>query len=130
MNPFRALWARLRVRSAKPTVAIAINSSEAPPPILAGIEAATDGEEFRRLFTMFQNTVWGREQITAMLTDLMDHIYDDHDEPNECDSWCVPERLNTYLGERSKNQLIILLVVLMRSYLVLHVQHEQETQDP
>lgn len=130
MNRFREWWTRRRKKPSKPLVAIATNSSEQLTQESTGFEAATDDEEFRRLLNMFQNTVWGREQISALLTDLFDHVYEDHAEPNDCDSWCVPDRMSVYLRQRSKNQLTILLVILMKSYLVLHVQHEQGVEDP
>lgn len=75
---------------------------------------------------MFRNTVWARGQINEMLTRLIPHVYNEHADPIDCDAWCVPNDISRYLTSLSRHELIILYVVLMKSYLVLDVTHRQQ----
>jgi hypothetical protein len=88
-----------------------------PLPPLTSDEDAT----FSALGDMFENVIWARQQISAMLEEVAVHKSD-----HMCEVYCIPPSILRYVGTLTDEALSTLLLVMLKDA-VIQEEADEET---
>ncbi len=86
------------------------------------IPLGPDCLELTHLINMTNNVMWCRENLDAMLNYVGEHRADGHD----CPPFCLPRGIAAFLNRLNKNDVIMLLLVLMKDLDASYVFEEPE----
>lgn len=113
------LFRRKRKTQAEPEMPqIAPESEPESNVAIANIfDILSSDEDLRKVDLMYRNVIWGRDEATAMMALLHEHMNNgDHADPMDCDTWCVPSTLAARIDSLNWSQLVIVFMVTLKSH--------------
>jgi hypothetical protein len=123
-----SLWQRKKKR-----IAAAEEAETVPLELVAAanvFETLAVDTDLKLVDVMYRNAIWGREEVTAMLEIYRQHLMNgDHDDPMECDVWCLPAPVSDRLDRLNENQIVILFLVLFKAYFAAAATLQQQRDD-
>jgi hypothetical protein len=88
-----------------------------PPPELP---SSAEDASFSQLGDMFENVVWAREQISAMLEVVAEHKSD-----HMCEVYCIPESILRYVQTVPPEGLAVLLLIMLKDAVIQEEADEE-----
>jgi hypothetical protein len=106
------------------------SESESNVAIANIFDILSSDEDLRKVDLMYRNVIWGRDEATAMMALLHEHMNNgDHDDLMDCDTWCVPSALARRIDNLTWAQLVVVFLVTLKSHGVATARLNQRDEE-